>query len=135
MLESATLTAEHMELCEIADLLVAQLRANTPDLSALASIRGRMTKVLLLHLAQEDQLFYPRMKRSSNPQVRELATRFENEMGTLADTHRSYATRWPGVAIEKDWNGFRTETQAVVAALRRRIRREEGELYPRLHAA
>lgn len=93
-----------------------------------------MTKVLL-HLAQEDQLLYPRMKRSSNPQVRELATRFENEMGTLADTYRSYATRWPGVAIEKDWTGFRTETQAVVAALRRRIRREESELYPRLHAA
>jgi len=132
MLNRAILSAEHAELIDIADLFAIELRALTPNLERLASLRLRFSRVLLLHLAQEDHLLYPTLKRTTDGPTRELAARFEAEMGQLGDIYRRYVTRWSSIAIAQDWDGFRTDTRSFLAALRRRIRREETELYPRM---
>ena len=64
-----------------------------------------------------------------------MAERFQHEMGELAVTYRAYIARWPGASIAADWNGFRNESRTIIAALQRRIRREETELYPRISVA
>lgn len=135
MLNRTILSAEHAELIDIADLFAIELRAPTPDIERLAALRLRFSRVLLLHLAQEDHLLYPTLKRTTDAPTRDLAARFESEMGQLGDTYRNYVARWSSIAIAQDWDGFRTETRALLAALRRRIRREETELYPRIPMA
>lgn len=135
MMNRNALSGEHTELGQIADLLAIELRAMKPDTEALSALRVRLSKVLLMHLAQEDHLLYPELKRSSDFATRELAARFESEMGQLAAAYRSYASRWNAKAIERDWEAFRGDTRSILAALRRRIRREETELYPRMRDA
>lgn len=129
------LSEEHAALIEASDALMTLLRAPAPDLVALDRLRWRMMRVLLLHLAQEDHLMYPRLRSSPDPLTREIAERFQREMGDLATNYRAYALRWGASAIAADWNGFRTESRKIIAALQRRIRREETELYPRIASA
>ena len=130
----AKLSAEHAELDRLADrmLTIVTQTAPPPDF---ATIRWRLNHVLGVHLAQEDRHLYPALERSSDRLTRALARRFAEEMGGLATIHQRYCVRWPREAIEADWSGFCRDTRAIMQLLRRRIRREELELYIRLEAA
>lgn len=135
MYDRATLSNEHAMLSETARQLTALLRSNTPDLAALGTLRWRMSRLLILHLAQEDNFLYPALQRSIDPVTRKLADRLHQEMGELAVAYRAYVARWTGAAIAADWHGFREHSLVIIAALQRRIRREETELYPRIPIA
>ena len=50
-------------------------------------------------------------------------------MGGLAAEHEAYCRRWPMERILAEWQNFRRETHDIVAMLKRRIDREETELY------
>ena len=49
-----TLSSEHSVLSVTAAELTNLLRAESPDLEALGALRWRMSRLLFLHLAQED---------------------------------------------------------------------------------
>ncbi len=132
MMTRDLLSKEHREIdalaCELLDI-VAQ--AVAPD-EGLASLRWRLNHVLMVHLVKEDQLLYPALRKSSNPEVAAIATRFSTEMGGIANQFITHMQRWNGTAIKADWSGFCADTRALLLALRDRVRREERDLYPRL---
>lgn len=83
-----------------------------------------------IHLAIEDAALYPKMLAHHDPEVRLAAQSFQNEMGGLKDAFDAYRRRWRGpTAIACEPDAFLAETTAVLAALRRRITREDEELY------
>ena len=53
-------------------------------------------------------------------------------MGGLAEAYRSYTILWTADRIRSEWIAFRGQSRTVMGALRRRISREEQELYPLL---
>lgn len=130
MMTREMLSAEHDELASLAEQLLAAIA--DPDISAseLASIRWRLHRVLMLHLAKEDQLLYPRLKTCGNPRTEALATRFADEMGGLAAAYLAYSSKWTGDRIVEAWNEFGHDTRKIIRALRHRIVREERDLYP-----
>jgi len=132
MLSCERLSSEHAELGEVANEILRLLGKATPAMAELSALRWRLSRVLLVHLAREDGLLYPELRRSTDARTRELAARFEMQMGSLAQDYRAYAARWPAHTIVAGWSGFRTETRTMLLALKRRIQREEIELYPRI---
>jgi hemerythrin-like domain-containing protein len=86
---------------------------------------------LSVHLALEDQVLYPKLRESTDDSVRELARRFETQMGGIKRRFEEYKNRWPGkIAVAKDPTAFVAETKKLIAALIDRVRREDSELYP-----
>lgn len=130
MLKREDLSREHDELNMLATEILNHVDAAAPDFQALSNLRWRMSRVLLIHLAKEDRLLYPELRRSMQPGVSGLATRFADEMGGLALAFTDYVTNWPVQRAMADWRGFRRSTRAILTDLSDRIRREEQELYP-----
>ena len=133
MLSRADLSQEHAELARLAATLGAQARSDRPDVAGVAGVRWQLTRKLLLHLANEDKLLYPKLKNGSDAVAARLAERFSDDMGGLAATYNAYVAKWSATRIEAEWPAFCTETQAIVAALSDRIAREERELYRHIH--
>ncbi|WP_404369805.1 hemerythrin domain-containing protein [Sphingomonas sp. MMS24-J45] len=129
MLNRDTLSKEHEELEALANKLLVEVDAVSPG-KDLSSLRWRLTHVLMVHLAKEDKVLYPRLL--ARPETRTVAKRFAEEMGDLGEAYKVYTAAWPIDRVEADWPGFGEATRKMMAALRRRIAREERDLYPRI---
>ena len=129
MLSRVKLSAEHAELDALAVKLLTEVDAEAPS-DTLSGLRWRLTHVLMVHLAKEDKVLYPRLL--AQPQTYAVAKRFADEMGDLSETYLHYTATWTIERVEGDWAGFGEATRRVMTALRRRILREERDLYPRI---
>ena len=120
-----------------ADLLraVAALRADLSNgaISAevarahLAQLSGKLT----VHLQMEDRSLYPALLACGDPEVREVARRFQWEMGDLRNAAGAFWHRWLSPeAIAGDPAAFRTEGLDLLDRLSRRIGSEDDQLYP-----
>lgn len=89
-----------------------------------------------IHLAMEDANLYPRLSQHADPALRDVAQRFQKEMGGLKDRFDRYRQTWPGpLAISANPSTFVEETHQVLSALKQRIGREEDGLYDLYDAA
>ena len=129
MVDRELLSKEHDEISALAVRLIEEVEASVPgkDLSAL---RWRLNHVLMVHLAKEDKLLYPKLLAS--PATKGLAQRFADEMGGLAESYLAYNAAWPIQRVEAEWADFGEATRGIMNALRKRILREERDLYPRI---
>lgn len=119
--------AEHAALL---DLRTQMLDAMDRDPTLTPRIRGRMSRLLVAHLAKEDHHLYPWLKRSPNAGTALCAARFEAEMGDLARIWTAMMSDWPDERILGDPTGYRGTMRPILDALERRIESEERELYP-----
>lgn len=129
MLSHDTLVAEHIAIETIAADLRHLAGQRPLDTVAVARTRWMLSRTLLAHLAKEDLLLYPMLQRSAVAEVANLARRSAEEIGGLSDGFKAYMRRWTSEAIARDLDGFERATQAILAALHARIRREETQLY------
>lgn len=134
MMTREILSAEHAELDRLATELLAIVSAGAGRAADLSAVRWRLNRVLLMHLAKEDRLLYPRLQACGDVRTEAMATRFAREMGGLAEAYLAYANGWTHNRILGDWDGFAADTRKIVRALRQRIEREERDLYPLLTA-
>ena len=130
MLNRDILTREHDEIDALAVHLLAQVARLDAPADDIAAARWKLTRLLLAHLAKEDRLLYPAMKKDADRKLAGMATRFADEMGGLAADYSGYVSQWNIDAMCRDWKAFQAETRRVLTALRRRIARENSELYP-----
>lgn len=123
---------QHNEIVELLQNLERQL--NAADLSKDASAARKTLSVLAgklaLHLSSEDQLLYPEIKSSSDPELKRIAAEFERDMLPLSASFKAYLARWPTpTSITQDAAGFVTQTRAIIRALMERIKRENSVFY------
>ena len=130
MINREILSREHAELDALAEQLLTRANSLVPQLEGLSALRWRLNHVLMVHLAQEDNLLYPLLCASPNASTRRVAARFAGDVGGLAEAYRTYRSEWTFDRAEADWRGFSAATRVVMQALRKRIQREEMELYP-----
>lgn len=108
--------------------------AHIPDRPAAVEITlmlARLTGILRIHLALEDEILYPALRNASDPEMARTAERYWQEMGGLADAFLDFVDRWKRAdRLLADQQAFRTEAAHVFAALGDRIEREHGEIYP-----
>ncbi|HEY9552305.1 hemerythrin domain-containing protein [Allosphingosinicella sp.] len=101
-----------------------------PPAASLFELRNRLTRVLIGHLKAEDWVLYPSLLETATPYVAEAARQLIHEMGGLADAYNAYTRQWTAQAIAADWEGYRRDSAVVIRMLRKRIAREDRELYP-----
>ncbi|MGL4313678.1 MAG: hemerythrin domain-containing protein [Sphingomonas sp.] len=135
MIDSELLSAEHAQIDAIAVELLAIIAGSDAPGEKLASLRWRLNRHLLVHLAREDSHVYPLLVKAADIRLARLASAFQAEMGGLAQDYLAYNAQWDAAAVAKDWPGFCAATRHIMNALRRRIRREERDLYPMIATA
>ncbi|KQM98247.1 hemerythrin domain-containing protein [Sphingomonas sp. Leaf25] len=129
MLHRDRLSEEHRAIEAVAAGLLGLCATRPLDPGAVARARWQLSRLLLAHLATEDQLLYPLLERDPSPEVANLSRRMQAQMGGLADAFKAYMRDWDGTALAADPDGFVHATRAVLAALGQRIRQEESQLY------
>ena len=98
---------------------------------AIAKSLARLAGLISIHLAAEDKFLYPSLSQSSDDTVRQMAMRFEQDMGGLAAIFMAYKEAFmTPTKIKADIPKFRHETERVIGALLERLQREDKELYP-----
>jgi len=92
---------------------------------------NRLLGILRVHLAHEDVELYPRLMKSSDPEVARTAATFVAEMGSLAMDLEWFAQHWScSASIAGNIDEFREGAHQLVLALAVRIERENRYLYP-----
>lgn len=138
MRKTETYRQHHQDLRAIAARIEALLDAAAiaADPNAVAGVVRELFGKFSVHLAIEDNSLYPRTKAHADPRLREVASRFETEMGDLSQRFDAYRKSWPGpLAIARDPALFALETRKVLEALKERVGREETQLYDLIDAA
>lgn len=123
------LCAEHRKLEAMAGQMLAIVAAPVADAAAIAGLRWRIAQTLLNHCVDEDRAVYDRLLVSGDAAATALAWRYRQEFGALGAAYANYISDWPVDRINRNWIGFRADTEAVMAKLAARILCEEQELY------
>ena len=119
---------------------IASLRALTQtgvaaNAPAIAEGIIKMSVVIKLHLAVEDQALYPTLQRSEDAELIQLGRMYQNDMVPLARAYDVFARRWnTAQRLQDDAEGFRADANNVLRLLHARIQRENLEFYPRIEA-
>ena len=93
--------------------------------------RAKLAHLLRLHLATEDEWFYPAMMASGEPLAELLAASYRAEVDGIAEEVEDFLRRWSSLAvIEIGLVTFRAGLLALLGKIEERIGREDNELYP-----
>ena len=133
MLPSDRFRRQHDELREIALEIDAALRAPAFPGNAreVRRMMARFKGKLVVHSSMENEALYPRLLQHADPAVRLLAQQLFEELGGIYDAFAAHHGRWTSVElIEADPGAYARHTQQVFDQLKRRMHRENSELYP-----
>ena len=123
------LCEEHRKLEAMAGQMLAIVAAPVADAAAVAGLRWRIAQRLLNHCAEEDRSIYNRLLVSGDALATALALRYRQEFGNLGSAYAHYISDWPVDRINRNWVGFRADTETMMACITARIQSEEQELY------
>jgi hemerythrin-like domain-containing protein len=126
------LRIQHDELLALAAELSAQLDLQrlSDDERACREVLRKLLGKLNVHLALEDKILYPKLFGHARKDIVQLARRFTDEMGSLGAEVKEFAERWEAErSIQGRPAAFVEECRGLLAALGRRIQRENAELY------
>lgn len=133
MLLTNSLRDQHGRIIELVKEM--SIKVNTVefrnDTAPTMDLLIRLSGILNIHLAMEDQGLYPDLLKHRDQRVSDLARSYMDEMGNILQRFQRFIARWgyeQVIAIEPE--RFEKETREVLAALQQRIRREDNELYP-----
>lgn len=122
---------DHQALGRIAeDLRARTAQPRLTDPAGLGRCRWQLARTLTRHLALEDTHVYARLDADPRPGVAAVSRRYKRELGALRATFDAHMIEWTGVAVARDWEGYRRAVHALLTALEARIRCEDDELYP-----
>ncbi len=128
------LQSQHDALDVAADEFL-QLISDNATPRPLGTFRWQFARLLMSHLALEDNIFYPAMQRQAHAPLRETAARLQAEMAPLALDFTHYMSRWSDDRIAREWPEFCRESRQIIDALLNRMRKEETLLMPLLAQA
>lgn len=95
----------------------------------------RLRAVISLHLAREDNLLYPEIKRHGSAKMARMADAFQTEMKQLSPVVVGFFDRWQKHgAIAREPEVFRQGANTVLKALYFRIIKENRQFYPEVEA-
>ena len=116
---------QHKEISELINTIktmaIKDLIANSKEI---ATTLNNLSGKLKVHLSMEDRYLYPNLKAKN--ESKNIAEKFENEMGNLANYKEKYNTY---IKITESPINFKNETTKIMKALEDRMSREEKDLY------
>ncbi|HMJ51573.1 MAG TPA: hemerythrin domain-containing protein [Polyangiaceae bacterium] len=133
MLPSDRFRRQHEELLRLTLEVDAALKA--PDFPGNArGVRRMMARLkgkLVVHSSMENEALYPRLLQHADPAVRALAQDLFEELGGIYGTFAAHHEKWSSIeVIQADPSTYARHTQEIFGKLKRRMDREDNELYP-----
>ncbi len=105
--------------------------ADRPGAVEVTIMLARLTGILRIHLALEDEILYPALRNSNDPGIAEIGERYWRELGGMADTFLDFIDRWKRAdVLLAEQARFRCESAEVFKTLAKRIAIEHREVYP-----
>jgi hypothetical protein len=133
MLPSDRFRRQHEELEELAQEILLELDKPTFPSNAreVRRMMARFKGKLIVHGTMENEALYPRLLAHEDEQVRVRSQALFDDLGGVYDAFTAHHAKWTSVeAIERDAPGYVRQTRDMFATLRRRLTRENSELYP-----
>ncbi len=120
---------QHKEISELINTIktmaIKDLIANSKEI---ATTLNNLSGKLKVHLSMEDRYLYPNLKAKN--EAKNIAEKFENEMGNLAKEFLNYKEKYNTyIIITESPINFKNETTKIMKALEDRMSREEKDLY------
>jgi len=124
--------SDHVDIMRrVADLKRLVLSGVEAHASDIAHGVVAISSTIKLHLAVEDQVLYPALRKCADPGVARTASRFQDEMGLLAADFAAFARRWnTGLCVAAEPAAMRDEALRMLDRLHHRMHQENRELYP-----
>jgi len=127
------LKRQHEEILSILSEIKGIIRSGNLEENAAeaANLISILAGKLRVHLNAEDELMYPSLLNSNNPEIRSTAGSFTEEMGNISKVVSDYKERYnTRTKILTNKYGFATETENILSMLEKRIEKENSILYP-----
>lgn len=94
-----------------------------------------LSAVVTSHLAIEDRILYPSIRRSGDAAMADMAESYQQDMKGIASAFINFARRWgSATALAKHPDDFRSEANTVLKNVHDRMIRENHEFYPAIEA-
>ena len=123
--------ADHAKLRACADRLEALLASGSvPDPDALADARWTLGSTMMQHLAFEERHLYAALREDPRSHVRNVAAEFHEQLASSFGPYADHAKHWTPERVAESWDIYRGQTRTLLETMRRRMAREEEELYP-----
>lgn len=95
-----------------------------------ARMLAKLQGLMQVHLIMEEAFFYARVERFENPALRAICRRFKDEIDLFTPSFKEFIDAYgSGAAIDKQPQRFQGAMAGHFDWLRRRMAREERELY------
>ncbi len=94
-----------------------------------------LSTVITTHLAIEDRILYPSLRRSGNTAMAMMAQDYQDDMKGIANAFINFARRWSSATLlSRNPDKFRDEANTVLRDVHARMLRENREFYPAIEA-
>ncbi|MER1966548.1 hemerythrin domain-containing protein [Castellaniella sp. GW247-6E4] len=94
-----------------------------------------LSTIITTHLAIEDRILYPSLRRSGNASMALMAQDYQDDMKGIANAFINFARRWSNATqLSRDPEKFRDEANTVLRDVHARMVRENREFYPAIEA-
>ena len=135
MPQIAGLQRQHAELLELCKTFRSLLDDDlTLKAAELRSTISKTAGVLRLHLAMEDEVFYPELKQSDSQPIKEATELLSAEMLQLRERFADFLSRWATTsAIAAAPEAFKEAALTLLDILEARIALEESQIFTRVH--
>jgi len=101
--------------------------------SAISLLLSQLSGKLKIHIISEDKFLYPSLMNNTNPKIKTTSQLFYAEMGGLSQVFEAFKNSFATTnKIAANSAAFLDESQKVFLALKKRIEKENKDLYPLL---
>jgi len=135
MLFIKNLRRQHDDIMEIVDRLFEYIKKDSirEYVKDIARDVNVLSGKLRIHLQEEDRVLYPMMEKSDDRKIRKSNECYQREMKDLFDLFNQYKNKYNiSGKILDNTESFIKETEQILSALKKRIEKENNELYPSL---
>lgn len=135
MTNTANLERQHQEFFDLITKMELhkseqQVKDNAGTISLLLS---QLSGKLKIHIISEDKFLYPALMKNTNPKIKTTSQAFFEEMGGLSKVFEEFKNSFATTnKIASNSAAFLRESQKVFLALKKRIEKENKDLYPLL---
>jgi len=97
----------------------------------LAKSISRLAGMLKIHLMNEDKFLYPAMKNSKDDQLKQKASKFQDEMGSLSQDFMTFKDKYNTQSkLLNDPILAKKEITSMCDTILKRMHKEDHDLYP-----
>lgn len=135
MIDTTNLERQHQDFVDLMNQIAIhkseqQVRDNAGAISLLLS---QLSGKLKIHAISEDKFLYPTLMNHNDLKVKTISQEFYREMGGLAQAFEDFKNNFATTnKIAASPVTFLNESYKVFLALRKRVVKENNELYPLL---